>query len=578
MSMSRRSLGLFALLALLLALPSIAVRFCTDDYAFRALLHRGAPLGRPWWDLFAFARGDGAEHELYLRAGVLPWWTAADFKLHFVRPLAGLVLALDDRLFGDAPLGYHLTSILLYVALVVAAGALYRRLLPGAAAVGALAVFTLSHAHVVAYAWIAAQHMLLGVLPATLALGAHVRARANGWRPGRWLAPVLLALGLGGSEAALGGVLFVLAYEAFGAAGTRRERLFSAAPALIFALAYALVYEWVGGGARGSGGYHDPVSDPLGFAAVAVSRVPILLGDALGGIPAELGLGDGVAPAHLALVGAAVVAFSALATWACWPRLEDAERGALRWLVPGALAATVLGVSGFPGGRVLLLPDLGFAALLGVLLRHGFSRAPRRPLRIACVAVLAIVHLGLAPLSALHATRRLAGHARATDTIAAELATTLPARARVFVIAASDPMVFLYPRGILAETAPGVVRCWSVLSAAHAPHRLTRTGERSFELAALGRPLLDGSFDTLFRAPGAAFAPDASIRQCGALVRVLAQVDGKPTRLAVDFMTRLDAPDLTLLEWRSGRLERFVPPAIGASVELPWRPGPSGIL
>jgi hypothetical protein len=122
--MSRRSLALFALCALVLALPSLAVGFCTDDHAFRALLHHDPPFGRPWWDLFRFASGDAAEGQLLRRAGVLPWWTAPDFKLHFIRPLAGGLFAACDRLFGDAPLGYHLVSIGLYVGLVVAVGCL----------------------------------------------------------------------------------------------------------------------------------------------------------------------------------------------------------------------------------------------------------------------------------------------------------------------------------------------------------------------------------------------------------------------------------------------------------------------
>jgi hypothetical protein len=33
-----------------------------------------------------------------------------------------------------------------------------------------------------------------------------------------------------------------------------------------------------------------------------------------------------------------------------------------------------------------------------------------------------------------------------------------------------------------------------------------------------------------------------------------------------------------LLVWRDHQLERFTPPRIGQTVELPWSPGPSGVL
>jgi hypothetical protein len=534
--MSRRALAWMAFAALLLTLPSFLVGFLTDDHAFRAMLHHG----RPWWDLFRFPAG--------------PWWSASNFKLHFLRPLAGLSLALDDMLFGDHAAGYHLQSIVWYVALVLAVGLLYRRVLPGASGVFALLVFAFSHAHVMPYAWISARHLLVGALPAVLAL----YARLSGRRP--WLAPLLLVLGLAGSEAALGGVCFWLAYET----ATRRSWRAAAAPLALLA-GYALVYKLFDAGARGSGAYHDPASDPLGFVRAATTNVPALLGDALLGVPTELAHRlSGVA---VGLIGLAACALVGLALWSCRQQLADEERAALRWLVPGALAATLIGAAGFAGGRVLLLPDLGFAALLGVILRHGLAHARRPHLGFALAALLALVHLVLAPLSSLRATHRLVVRARTSQAVADGLARELPPHARVFLIAASDPLVFLYPRGILADTAPETVRCWSVLSAAHAPHRLTRTGPRSFDLQPLGHTLLEGPFETLFRAPDRPIRLGDTFFSCGARVRVIALREGRPARLAIEFATPLE--QLSLYEWREGRLARFTPPPLHESVELP---------
>src|SRR5262245_37140240 len=243
-------------LALLLTLGSIPIGFMTDDYAFRAMLHASDVRAPAFWDLFRFSTGSARENAVLVRVGRLPWWSAPDFKLHFLRPATSALFALDDAVFRDRALGYHLHSIAWYLALVAAVGWLYRRLLPGGAGLLGLLVFAWSHAHVYPYAWISARHVLVGALPAVLALAAHVRAR-EGWRPGRWLAPLCLALGLVGSEAALAGVLFWIAYEW---AGPMRERSWPGrfarcVPPLALAAAYLVVYHLAGGGARGSGGY-----------------------------------------------------------------------------------------------------------------------------------------------------------------------------------------------------------------------------------------------------------------------------------------------------------------------------------
>ena len=335
-----------------------------------------------------------------------------------------------------------------------------------------------------------------------------------------------------------------------------------------------MVYRLVGGGARASGGYHDPLSDPLGFAGVAAMRVPILLGDALFGIPAELG--DVVSSTRLAPVGCVAVAVLALVYVLCHPRISDRERAALRWLVPGAAASTVLGAAGFPGGRVLVLPDVGFAAQLGVLLARGFEPGARRCVRIALVGVLAAVHLVLAPLSSWHAIAKLAYRARASEAVADQLAEIAPADGRIFLVS-SDPDVFMYPRGILADTRPGVMRCASTLSAAHAAHRITRLDDRTLALEPIERLLLDGSFDTLFRAADRPFAVGDTVRQCGATVRVTDVRAGHPARIEVTFDRTLDSPDLLVLFWRDGHLAPLDALPVGASTEVPWSAGPTGL-
>jgi hypothetical protein len=139
-------------------------------------------------------------------------------------------------------------------------------------------------------------------------------------------------------------------------------------------------------------------------------------------------------------------------------------------------------------------------------------------------------------------------------------------------------MVYLYPRGILADTAPTTLRCWTTISGAHARHRLTRTGPKSFTLEPIERPLLDHSFDQLFRSPDRPFAVGDTIDQCGASITVSAVLHGLPCRLTISFRRNLDDPELGFLVWRDHHLERFTFPALNETVELPWSSGPSNVF
>jgi hypothetical protein len=367
-----------------------------------------------------------------------------------------------------------------------------------------------------------------------------------------------LALGLAGSEAALGAVPLWCAL-AFAREPTWRGRLRECLPALALGVAYLTAYSVLGGGTRGSGGYHDPLANPLAFAELAAVRLPILLGDAALAIPAELAFV--ASHAALALAGLAATGVVALAYRATRP-----HPAGLGWLALAGVVALLPGVAGYPTGRVLLVPDLAFAAILGSILARGMA-APRPGMLLALL--LAVAHLLWSPLCELHDQHALGRRGRFTERVAREVRGLVPPGGRAILVAASDPFVFLYPHAVLAGTARGAVTCWSVLSAARGRHRLTRTGEHELTLEPLDHPLLAGSFDVLFRAPDRAFIAGDTVEQCGATIRVTEVQHGLPSRLAITYQRRLDDPKLTFLVWRDRHLARLALPAIGESVELP---------
>src|SRR3982750_2808272 len=75
-------------LTLLVTLPSLSGGFYSDDYALRAALHGKLPYSPPWYDLYNFAPGTIDANRATMNAGVLPWFTAPEFDLHLVRPVA----------------------------------------------------------------------------------------------------------------------------------------------------------------------------------------------------------------------------------------------------------------------------------------------------------------------------------------------------------------------------------------------------------------------------------------------------------------------------------------------------------
>jgi branched-subunit amino acid transport protein len=83
------------------------------------------------------------------------------------RPLSSLLLALDQRLFGNDPLPAHVHSLLWFVVASIVAAAIFRSVLSRTSATIATAIYALASAHMITTAWVASRHALVSA-----ALGA----------------------------------------------------------------------------------------------------------------------------------------------------------------------------------------------------------------------------------------------------------------------------------------------------------------------------------------------------------------------------------------------------------------------
>jgi hypothetical protein len=553
------------LLTLFVTLPTLTIGFYLDDHALRAFLDGNWPGPEvPFWDLYRFVTGDPQLNRSAIAVGVMPWWSAPELRLHLVRPLSSLLFWADYRVFADAALGYHLHTLAWYVALVAAVGKLFRALFSRTTAHLSLLIFACSPAHFYPYAWVSSRHLLVAALPCVLGLWSLVA----GVRGGALWCALGVSLGLLGGEAALCSFGFLVGYLALSRSRDVRARLQAVLPSFGVGAVYLAVYAAVGGGAQHSGGYVDPLRAPVEFISRSAQLLPILLGNAVLGLPAEIAQVGTQWP--LVVVGLV----AALCVWFALRSLTSSlvadEREHLPWLVLGAIVGLLPTLGGFPGARVLLLPNLGFAPLLAVLIRRGTAQ---RGFARGLGYVLLVLHVLLPPLVIWSSTASAFDLARAVERIARE-AEISAGRPRVFIVGASDPVVTIYAAAALMANTPERLSCWSVLSGSKQAHRLERTGENEILLIPEEAPMVRGPFETLYRAPSVGFRVGDTSTACGALFRVSALEHGLPRRVSIRFDRPLEDPSIRILAWRDGRLTALTPPAPGTAVRVPWSAGP----
>jgi hypothetical protein len=460
--------------------------------------------------------------------------------------------------------------VLWLCALVASAALVFRRVLAAGAAAIALLLFVVDDGHALATIWIANRNALVAGTLSTLGLLLHLRWRESG---DRWAAPASAACFAGAllaGEAALGGVAYLFAYELLSAKGSASSRLRAAAPVVCITAGWLAVYKWLGYGAASSTMYVDPFAQPSEWLANAVLRVPVLLGALTVGLPADAWTVSAQARGILAVAGLLGTGAVAMVVRSAWPTLDSDMRRHVKWLAAGAALAVLPVTSIFPSSRLLVLPSLGSAAVLAIVLQHLWRERGLNAKRFALSsfgALLVLFHGVLAPASWLGFTFLLkAGEARA-DRIQTALHEELdPATVPLqrVVTLWSDPFGFM-TTGAQWRLRTGVdPRAWWVLSTAPGDQVFTRTGPGTLELELAQGRLLQSDTETGFRPPTRALGlGDRITLGTGLSVDIIAADAQGIQRVRFTFDAPLEDPSLVLLEWREGVLRRLTPPAIG---------------
>jgi len=558
-----------------LHLPSLGAGFFVDDSTHQIVLdgRHEVPSLRPW-ALFDFGEAS-AWAGLDAPPWTLPWWTSADFKGRFFRPLTSLTLWLDHALYGTAAVGYHATSLLWYLAVLVLTVGVYRALGLGRGAT-ALAVVLLAGTNgaVLPVGWIANRNT---VVAAAFVLAA-VLVVVRGGR--RWRLPVALGLGLlavGGKESGVLAFALVAAWfllEAHRAVdpATRRRCVASAATAAAVALAVIGALAAAGYGTR-SVFYATPWADPgryLAHLAVLFTAGGLRL---LAPVSLDLAMLYRQTLPVVMAVGAASVA---LVTWAFGRRV--AGHPAASFLAAWVVLALLPQGGAMPSDRLLFDAAVGSAGLLALAITRtlGGASGAGRPLRVgAAVLLLSAGVLGPVVVGVVAAAMPGMSDRLRAAILATEVGP--PGRGVVDAVvlqSGTTLMAFSLAPTWAVETGRTDVR-FTFVQYAGEPLVWTRDGPRSCTLRSIGGPLLGSPFEQVFRSRPEPPGPGERLRGVAVDVTPL-EVDGDGLRaIRLELRRSLDHPDVRfLVPDANGLLRPHRVPAPGETVILP-RPVPA---
>lgn len=554
--------------------------FMADDFIQLAVLERALP-ANPLVVLNLYTLADGSPQQIQTlkNLGALPWFFDPAFKMAFFRPLSSASVALDHALFGLNPIGYQVHVALWFVVLVVGVGNLYavslRADAPDPTTRGsrlgplALLLFTISGIHGM-LCWTATRHIVIAGAIGTLALYAHVRWREEGWRPGRWLSVIGVALSLSASEAALGTLAFLFAYEAFGADGSGRIRMRASLPFVCLLAAYFAMYRLLGLGTAGGSDYLDPFTDPYTYLSQLPGRVVFLIAAMLMGGHADLWVIRPDFRPALIVAAMMITCAGGVLLRATWATLSATEQRTTRWLFAGTFLSA-LPFAGSPiGDRCLIVPWIGGALVIASMLTQWWTVIRRQPglsnrLLSALCWSLAVIHLVLAPVHRLAAAplfRRMMFQDLADAVGDQNLGGEPVAGRTVVVLQAPDLRIGLHGYFFRELYHLPMPAAWRVLSWAPFAHRFHRTAADTMEME-----LVDGELRAPFLVAGDV------IEVSGMQATVTAIGHNGPTRVRFRFDRSLDDPTLLFLLWKDRRLQPIAPPAIGGTLDVPRRLG-----
>ena len=409
-----------ALLALLMSLPCLGNGFSADDFDLRDQLETLGP-----FEAYHFTSCDPARARAAqlrdMQLGLAPWWTDPESRQCLFRPLASSSLWLDFRLWPRAPWLMLLENCLLYAAIVLGVGLMYRRLgLSGVALGLATFFYALNAPHAMSVGWISARNTLLATCFAVLTWLMHERGVTAMSTRARWTARFVawlaFAASISSAEFGLSALAYVVSYALWLDPRPVARRVGRLVPYALLTLAWAVVYVRGGYGAVRLAFYHDVIGDPFGSLLRLAYSIPVYVASQIAFPFATLHALSARGPWLVALLALIVLAL----TWRLFaaPLLRDPTA---RFLLGGAAFSVAQLVATVPQDCIAWFVGIGVTGLLAQVLadRQGPPTEATPAHSRGTLALLRVHALWLPLLFLPHLfaglTRGFGGGARALD-------------------------------------------------------------------------------------------------------------------------------------------------------------------
>ena len=603
--------AVLALVTVIIMLPALKAGFIQDDLFHRTKLLEPSELPERFYDIrlsppdsgtlpgvlrdmYAIVPTDDA-YEKFRDFGLIPWWSAEDFRGSNWRPLTAFTHWLDYQLYPNSPLLMHAHSIIWFAAVIFLVAVLYRKLLGPLWIAGLAALlYMVDDSNYFPAMWIANRNLLLSLFFSILTLLMYHRWRRQKSVYAGVAVPFLLLLSLLSTEAGIATLAYLFAYALIIDRGRWRRRALSLAPSLIMIVIWRLIYNALDYGARGSGFIIDPGREPLRYAWAVVKRAPVLLYGQWGCLSAEmLNFFSDYAKRWNLLVA---VAFLLLLLIVFLPLLRK-NRVALFWFT-GMMLCILPICATSPMNRNLLFAAIGAFGLTaqfigGLFIKESWvprSQLWRVPAWILCLTLI-LIHLLLAMAGRITAPRTWSF---AFDTFYSTVDVGSQPdieNKTVVVVNAPHPFLFLGLPVLRAHENKPFPQRTRILAPGFVPLEITRTGEKTLLVKAQAGNILStetsredfrpnfvyiyDESNSLFRPEDLPFRAGERVELSRMSVEVI-DVDraGQPVEAQFRFAVSLDDPSLSWLQWNwkksgFGSYSQFKVPAVGEKAYIP---------
>jgi hypothetical protein len=539
--------------------------FMADDFIQIGILEGVLPA--KWlgpMDLYTLSDGNPLHMRILKDTGAFPWFWHPQFKARFFRPLSCASLILDHALFDLNPLGYNIHNILWFISLVIAAGILMQRVIPGRIAALAIIIFSLSGIHWYAIYWAAARHIIMAASLGLWALLAYYQWRIQGWKKGYPLSVLGILFSLSAGEASLGILAYLFAFELFSTHDSLKQKIKNLLPFIIMTVGYFIVYLALGYGAKDGGGYLNPFTEPLRFLTAAPGHFLALTGSIIAGGNTDFWMVPSLR-GYIILISVLLLILLTILLVKVRPFADSKEIKSAGWLLPGAVISIIPFLSAQPGARLVVIPFIGGSVIISFVLHYWWRSLRKRPgIKVRFLSIFAciliVIHFGFAPI------QRFAGPVFAKKVLVQRLELIFHQPEfnqkqfpeRMIFLTVPDFSIGLhsfYYRKLYREPMPD---SWWVLSWENCRHRVSRT-----DLDTLEMELINGSIHNPFLKKG------TIIELTGLEITVLDADHEGAKRIRFRFDCSLNDPRLRFFAWKGGRLKNIQMPVEGGSIDLP---------